>query len=56
MDEKTSGDRDSDKVVGRSPNEVLDHFSVRSAGTVPAITVAVAGELLRGPILRVIGL
>jgi len=40
VDEKTSGDRDSDKVVGRSPNEVLDHFSVRSAGTVPAITVA----------------
>src|SRR6267143_3469859 len=30
--EKTSGDRDSDKVIGRSPNEVLDHFSVRSAG------------------------
>src|SRR5712691_7638992 len=30
--EKTSGDRDSDKVIGRSPNEVLDHFSVGSAG------------------------
>ena len=32
MDEKASSDRNSDNVIGRRPNQVLDHFSIGSAG------------------------
>ena len=32
VDENTSSDWDSDKVISRRPNEILDHLSVRSTG------------------------
>src|SRR5579872_1998898 len=32
VDEKASSDRNSDNVIGRRPNQILDHFSIGSAG------------------------
>ena len=32
VDEKASSDRNSDNVIGRRPNQVLDHFSIGSTG------------------------
>ena len=31
VDEKTSSDRNSDDVIGRRPNQVLNHFSIGRA-------------------------
>src|SRR5580700_7737035 len=32
VDEKASSDRNSDDVIRRRPNQILDHFSIGSAG------------------------
>jgi hypothetical protein len=32
VDEEASSDRNSDNVIRRRPNQVLDHFSIGSAG------------------------